>query len=319
MSRSLGLVVLALAACEVEETQSQITSALYTQQCPTTTVEGVDVYSGTGVINWTRLKSSGRQFAFIKATQGDYNRQATFKTQWDGAAAAGVLRSPYHFFDGTIDGVAQATVFLDEIAQAGGLQPTDLPPMLDIECPTSSNQAASQSNCEHAGDSGWVATATLSQRIFDWLAAVEQATGRAPILYSYPSWFASVGVTDVRLAAYPLFVASYNTCASVPAPWTQTVFWQYSATGTVPGIAGTGNADVDRFVGSDGDLVNLTAVTPDAGAVAGDAAASGDAGIAPPTPAGCGCQADGGPGWWLVPALVALMLFTRRRARSPRH
>ena len=42
--------------------------------------------------------------------------------------------------------------------------------------------------------------------------------------------------------------------SDLPSPWTTWTFWQYSATGTVPGISGA--MDLDRF---DGDLAALTA------------------------------------------------------------
>ena len=66
-----------------------------------------------------------------------------------------------------------------------------------------------------------MARSLVTQRIFDWLDTVKSATGRMPVLYSYPSWFDSVGITDAQLAGYPLFIASYNSCATVPGPWTQ--------------------------------------------------------------------------------------------------
>jgi GH25 family lysozyme M1 (1,4-beta-N-acetylmuramidase) len=314
-----------LAACAVPDDRAREGSAeqalaSYTKQCPTVTVEGVDVYSGDGTIDWSMVASSGRQFAFIKATQGDYNHQSTFAAQWSGAAAAGILRSPYHFFDGTKDGVAQASWFLDYINSAGGgLQDGDLAPLLDLECPTSANASSTQSDCEgFTGGSGWVDNATLKQRVYDFLTTVAQATGRTPIIYSFPSWFASVNFTDAELAAYPLYIASYNSCASVPAPWAAATFWQYSATGTVAGISGTGNVDLDRFVGSDGDLVAQTGGTPDAGIVdAGGSGnpATGDAGTDPAgVHSGCGCEARGGGSPWSVaPILAALGICTRRR------
>jgi lysozyme len=310
VSRKL-ILVLAVAACSAPD-ESEESSAL-TTQCATQSVEGVDVYAGTGTIDWAMVKASGRQFAFIKATQGDYNKQANFAANWTNAQAAGVLRSPYHFFDGTKDGVAQANWFLGEITAAGGLQPGDLPPMLDIECPTSSVQANAQSNCEFTGDSGWVATATLVQRVFDWLATVEQATGRMPIIYSYPSWFASAKVTDARLAAYPLFNATYGSCASVPAPWTSAVFWQYSATTRVPGITAAG--DVDRFFGTPDQLVGLTmpVVPPDAGVGDADPGLA-DANVNPETGmrGGCGCRTGSGAGslWWIA---IGVLVLRRRR------
>ncbi len=306
MGRASIAWLCALGACggigEREET-SELT------QCTTPTLEGVDVYSGTGTIDWAMVKASGRQFAFIKATQGDYNKQASFATQWSGALAAGIVRSPYHFFDATIDGVVQANAFLAELASAGGLQDGDLPPMLDLECPTSSSQTQTESGCEYAGNSGWVPTAMLIQRTFDWLTTVQQATGRTPIIYSYVSWFAGTAFTDARLASYPLYIASYASCATIPAPWTTAVFWQYSATTAVPGIAAKG--DVDRFFGSASDLAALTTTAPPDAGIPVDMPE--DAGAMEPAEqkGSGGCRSTGSPPLWL--ALAGLALVWRRR------
>ena len=238
------------------------------------------------------------------------------------------MRSPYHFFDATIDGSAQAQTFLAAISSAGGMTDADLPPMLDLECPTSSSQSASKSddpNCEYTGDDGWVATATLEQRVSDWLAAVTAATGRVPIVYSYPSWFADVGDTGSAIAALPLYIASYQSCANVPAPWGSAVFWQYSASGTVPGV--TGQVDVDRFFGSAGDLQAWNAGTlPDGGmrdaGVGVDAAGNGELPDGGATgqgggAGGCGCHAgassDTGAGAFVLAMIGAAGLRRRRR------
>lgn len=315
--RRLLLVSVCLAGCgglapgELDEANTQF--------CPTPTVEGVDVYAGDGAIDWAKLKASGRVFAFIKATQGNYNKQSTFAAHWSGAAANGLYRSAYHFFDATIDGNAQAQWFLDEVNAAGGMRATDLPAMLDIECPTSSVQAMAQANCEYAGNSGWAPPATLAQRAFDWLAAVEKATGKKPIVYSYPAWFADAGFTDARLAAYPLFIATYGACASVPPPWTSAVFWQYSATGTVPGI--TPAADEDRFFGTLQQLGGFAAPPPaDAGAADLATASAFDLGGDAGTMAkhrGCSCQLGAAPSPppLAVAALLALVVVLRHARR----
>jgi len=299
--------LLIVAACATPQPQGQAVEQALTQ-CGSAVVEGLDVYAGTGTIDWAKVQASGRGFAFIKATQGDYNVQSTFPTNWTNALAAGVKRSPYHFFDGTVDGVLQANTFLAEVQTAGGLQVGDLPALLDLECPTSAVQASAQANCEHTGDSGWVDQATLKQRVYDWLDTVQAATGRPPIIYSYPSWFAALSFTDAKLTNYPLFIASYNSCATIPQPWTTAVFWQYSATGTVPGV--TGQADVDRFFGSAADLDGFTIQPP---------AAQPDAGVDPMTPpmkespAGCGCRSSDGTSWSV--AAFGLILVLRRRKR----
>src|SRR3954468_18448069 len=91
-------------------------------------VEGVDVSDGQGTIDWKAAKGAGLGFAVIKATQGTYNTQKTFASNWSNAKAAGLVRAAYHFFDPTQDGVAQAQHFLSVV---GPLGPGDLPPMLD--------------------------------------------------------------------------------------------------------------------------------------------------------------------------------------------
>jgi|HubBroStandDraft_6_1064221.scaffolds.fasta_scaffold192498_2 lysozyme len=317
-----GLVLLAAcAACTTPVRESSVAQSVTQCGSGSDVVEGVDVFSGDGTIDWTKLAASGRKFVFIKATQGDYETQSTFNADWSGALAAGVLRSPYHFFDGTVDGVTQANSFLAELTAAGGLAVGDLPPMLDIECPTASTQAASSQSCEGGTDSGWVAPATLQKEIFDWLDTVQQATGTTPILYSYVSWFADVEVTDSRLAGYPLYIASYNSCATVPAPWTAATFWQYSATATVPGISGTNSTDVDRFFGDAAELQLLTVQPP---AVTD----TPDAGVAPGPPAPTephdmgGCASNNGPSpWWLAgfaALVIAIRGAKRRSSKKPR-
>ena len=338
---NIGLAAILVSGCGGVEVGEF--SEASTQQCPTSTVEGVDVYAGNGTINWSQVKTSGRVFAFMKATQGNYNKQSTFNSNWANTKASGLARSPYHFFDATVDGVAQAHWFLDEIAQAGGIGPGDLPPMLDIECPTSNVQASASATCLGSA-SGWAPSGTISQRAFDFLDTVEAATGMRPLIYSYPSWFASVGFTDPKLATYPLFIASYssNTCATVPAPWTKAVFWQYSATTKVPGIGGgSANVDVDRFIGTGAELAAYAA-----GDMAGDGGTDGGGSVAPVDFAapvdlaadagtgtasghpgtGCGCQLGGksdrprGP--WLISILALLaMCWDGRRQngnRTPR-
>jgi lysozyme len=290
-----------------------------TQQCPAQTVEGIDVFQGTGAIDWTLVKGSGRQFAFIKTTQGDYNLQSTFAQSWSQSRAAGVLRSPYHFFDPTIDGVAQARWFLAALDSAGGLQDDDLPPMLDIECPVSGDQTRATSagpSCEHAGDSGWAPGPVLAQRIFDWLDAVEAAVGRKAILYSYSSWFGNVGFADPKLAAYPLFVATYGACASVPAPWLHATFWQYSDKAAVPGLQG--QADLDRFLGDPSELARFIAASAASDGGADLLNQNGDQGSGAGAHGGCQLGRGALPTAWPLAVAYLLALGPYLLVRRPR-
>ena len=265
---SLAAVALAasLPACVVDVT-GELDEA--TSVCPTATVEGLDISNGNGVIDWSQVYASGRRFAIIKATQGDYYTSAAFPTQWSGAKAAGLVRSPYHFFDPTIDGVAQAKHFL---AVVGALGAGDLPPMLDIECPTSSVQSMAQSNCEYGGttpDSGWVTPAVLNQRIADWLDyAVEAQTGRTPIIYSYNYWFSDSGADSKALLGYPFYVSSPSTgsCYTVGVgnSFTSALIWPVERV-RARALGVTGTVDLDRFVGTLEQLQMLAGGGVDAG------------------------------------------------------
>jgi GH25 family lysozyme M1 (1,4-beta-N-acetylmuramidase) len=247
-NRTVALsILLLLVSCGAEQGDSSLREATEAvSQCPTQTAEGVDVSDHNGTIDWAAVKKSGRAFAFMKATQGTYNTQATFSRNWNGSKSSGVLRSPYHFFDPREDGVMQADKFLGVV---GLVEAGDLAPMLDLECPDG------DANCLYTGEPGIVAGALVVARALAWLETVEQRTGRKPIIYSYPAWFGSLGTDTSKLAAYPLFIATLSNCASVPSPWTKAAFWQYSWTGTVPGIPG--EVDVDRFMGSTADLVGF--------------------------------------------------------------
>ncbi len=263
----VGSLVVAVQACsssEGQETVGTITEA-YTKVCPTQTVEGIDIYDGDGAIDWAAVKASGREFAFIKATQGTYNTQSRFAYNWENAKSAGVLRSAYHFFDPTEDGAAQADHFLQVM---GTLEPGDLPAALDVECPDGDAKCLGFS-----GGSGQAPASDIVQRALAWLHAVENATGRKPFVYTFPSYFPDLGVDTSGFAAFPLWIATISQCASVPAPWTTMVVWQYGWTGNVPGVPSS--CDVDRFNGTKNALVAFAnASSTDAGT---DAAVGKDA------------------------------------------
>ena len=239
----------------------------YTQQCAKTTVEGVDVSDGQGSIDWSAVKAAGRDFAFMKATQGTYFTAKTFAANWSGAKKAGVLRSAYHFFDPTEDGVAQANHFLNVVGTIG---PDDLPAMLDVECPDGDSACLGWS-----GGTGDAPASDIVKRATDWLVTVTDATGKKPIVYTFPAYFPDLSVDTSALGKYPLYIATIASCASVPAPWKSAVFWQYSWTGTVSGISG--QVDMDRFFGSMTDLQAFASTTGGGGA-GGSSGAGGAAG-----------------------------------------
>jgi lysozyme len=203
-------------------------------------IQGLDVSHDQGQIDWSQVAAARRQFVFIKATQGITEADPDFKTNWQNAQEAGLLRGAYHYFQPGDDPLAQAKNFLS----VATLQPGDLPPVLDIEV------------------QGDLTASQLLQDVRAWLEAVREKTGVVPILYTDPGFWNTLGAQG--FSEYPLWVAAPNGDSepSLPTGWTSWLFWQYSQAGTVPGI--TPQVDLDVFQGSFEELRGLT-VGPTAG------------------------------------------------------
>lgn len=199
------------------------------------TVDGIDVSGYQGTIDWAKVAASGRKFAIAKATEGTTFTDSTFATNWAAMKSHGILRSAYHFFHSNDDPVAQAHYFVDTM---GPLDANDLPPMLDLE--VTDGQSA----------------ATVASTALTWLQTVEQLTGRKPIVYTYPDFWQNQINKPAGFTGYPLNIANYGvTCPNVVGSWATWTMWQYSSTGSVPGISG--NVDEDTFNGSLTALMQL--------------------------------------------------------------
>ena len=188
-------------------------------------VQGIDVSHYQGAVNWNQVAQTGMAFAFIKATEGISEVDPQFQANWSGAHAAGLLRGAYHFYDPGADPHQQAESFLSVVRPGAGA----LPPALDVE--TSGEPSE------------------ILAGIQVWLTAVEQATGRAPVLYTNPSFWAGLGTGASGFGRFPLWIAEYGvTAPKVPEGWTTWTFWQFSESGSVPGIQGP--VDLDLFQGT---------------------------------------------------------------------
>jgi lysozyme len=198
------------------------------------TVDGIDVSHWQGAIDWAAVRGSGVDFAFIKATEGATYTDPQFARNWAAAGEAGVMRGAYHYFRPGTDPVKQAENFL-RVARIG---PNDLPAVLDVE--TSEGLA---------GDA-------LLRAVRTWLETVERATGKRPIVYTYPDFWNRYAAGSP--GPYPLWIASYGRDQPlVPIGWNDWTFWQYTSTGRVPGIAG--DVDQNRFNGGSAQFAAIVA------------------------------------------------------------
>jgi GH25 family lysozyme M1 (1,4-beta-N-acetylmuramidase) len=200
--------------------------------CPTgPTLRGVDVSVFQGPIDWNTVAASGVGFAYARVSDGAKFVDPAFDGNYSGIKAAGLTRGAYQFFEPGEDPASQADLMIQKIGTLGS---GDLPPALDVE--VTDGQSAT----------------TIAAGIQTWVTVVQNATGRAPVIYAGPGfWNSSVGSSI--FGGDPLWVANWGvTCPNVPSGWNNWVFWQFSDQGSVPGIGAA--VDLDEFNGSLADL-----------------------------------------------------------------
>ena len=258
-------VALSIAACSQSQAPTCSSGAPLSVCAGKSTLKGVDVSSYQGTIQWPTVKAAGITFAFARVSDGTAYPDPDFAANWKGMKSAGVVRGVYQYFEPAVDPTAQANLLLSSVAAAGGFEPGDIPPVMDIET------------------TGGQSTTTIQAHMKTWLGVIENAVGRKPLIYTSSGFGPNIGT---GFGAYPLWVANWGvTCPSLPGGWTSWVFWQTADNGSVKGI--TGLVDLDEFNGAPADLTafGFPASSTDGGTGSGDAGAvpdaSSDGGVAP--------------------------------------
>lgn len=181
--------------------------------------QGIDVSHWQGQIDWGKVKASGIQFAFIKATEGKNYTDPRFFENAREARAAGIKVGFYHYAtpSSPSDSEQEANWFLSVV----GTLPHDLPYAYDLE----ENKQG-------------LAPVQLTQAANHWLERVYSASGRLPLVYSYPH-FIQTQIVNGGLVRYPLWLAFYRS--GPPADmggWDRWTVLQYTNQGEVSGISG---------------------------------------------------------------------------------
>ncbi|QWU13871.1 Lyzozyme M1 (1,4-beta-N-acetylmuramidase), GH25 family [Paenibacillus sophorae] len=193
--------------------------------------QGLDVSHHNGQIDWSQVADEGYHFVFIKASEGKSFRDNKFTDNLKGAREAGLLAGAYHFLDAVTpeDARLEADNFASAIEEAGGISELDMPPVLDYE-----------------NNPGKLAPKEIRIVAQAFLNEIEALTGCRPIIYT-GSVFASN--FDSSFSGYKLWIAKYSSQPPLNIQaWDKWDIWQYTQTGTVPGI--TGNVDLDWYNGS---------------------------------------------------------------------
>lgn len=200
-------------------------------------IHGIDVSRHQGTIDWRAVAQSGTRFAYIKATDGGDYLDPNFRTNWNQARAAGVPRGAYHFVYWCRPASEQVAWFAANVPA----EPDALPPVLDLEWNNGSS-------CKHS-----LSRDEVLEKVRVLLAGMEAHTGKVPVIYTDINFHRDV-LEGVPLDN-PMWLRSVAAQPHERFTNRPFAFWQYTQTGTVPGI----RTEVDRnaWFGSESDWIQF--------------------------------------------------------------
>jgi GH25 family lysozyme M1 (1,4-beta-N-acetylmuramidase) len=180
-------------------------------------------------LDWKAVKSSGLDFAYLKASDGK-NTDYSFAKNWRALEpeheAGRIYRGAYHFFRFKDDVKEQAGAFLQAVGAVNGTKPKQLSPSLDLEPIAVTIQPGSDldRSCpsKFRGDSNgkavcdmWytVPSDQIVKMVDTWIGEVEQSTGLKVVIYTTVSWWGTAigeaGNASV-LQNRPIWIARYT-------------------------------------------------------------------------------------------------------------
>lgn len=208
-------------------------------------VNGLDVSTYQGNIDWGRVKANGYSFAIAKATEGTGEDDDTFAVNHVQEIREGMIAGAYHFMSWAKDPAEQAEHFLSIYTPRNG----DLPPTLD--CEAFPEPEGGWANASAAVREEYSQDAT--NRMATWIAKVETRLGGGKVMiYTDYDAIVSGRFNHTYFTGHPLWLAAYNSDTLPPYVGWNVRMWQYADNGRVDGIKG--NVDLDRFYGSIDDL-----------------------------------------------------------------
>ena len=184
---------------------------------------GIDVSKYQGRIDWGAVAASGINFAIIRvgyrgATTGALIEDPYFRSNIAGATRAGIKVGVYFFTQAVTEAeaVEEASMVLSLIS---GYKVT-YPVFIDSESATN-------------GRANGLDTATRTAVVKAFCQTIANS-GYRPGVYASKNWFGS-RLNASALSNYCIWVAQYNTSCTYSGKYDM---WQYTSSGTVPGING---------------------------------------------------------------------------------
>lgn len=197
----------------------------------TPSVLGIDVSFWQEDIDWKQVKAAGVEFAMIRAgwrgsEQGVLAEDEFAQTNYTGATDAGVKVGAYFFSQAiSVEEAVEEANYLLEIIKDWNLE---MPVVYDWEFISADSRT------------GKMAPRTLTDCTKAFCETIKKA-GHTPMVYFNKNQSLQMLYLE-ELTDYGFWLAQYDTVLNYPY---KIDMWQYSETGTVPGIEG--NVDINLF------------------------------------------------------------------------
>lgn len=180
-------------------------------------MNGIDIYSGDGAINFSQIKADGASDIYIKATEGKTYQDSTCRSFYSQARAVGLNVGFYHYLRNN----SMSDEVNNLLAATSGC----------------SSQLKYAIDCEITlGQSAQQITNNIRQ-FYD----IMKSRGYECVLYTYLS-FLHDNIIYSQIADIPVWIADY--CSSDPHVQNE-VGWQFSESGWLAGASH--NIDEDNF------------------------------------------------------------------------
>ena len=187
--------------------------------------EGIDVSHYQGSIDWDEVvNGTSISYAYLKATEGASLVDKTYERNLSEARRVGLSVGSYHFYRPNIDWRKQ----FDNMTSVVKPSEQDLVPIIDIE---------------HRGS---VSYETFISDLRTFIQKVTEFYGKKPLLYTYHNFYNRYMLGEFK--DYHFMIARYRTDSPTLNDGKDYIMWQYTATGSIPGIRG--NVDRSRIMGN---------------------------------------------------------------------
>lgn len=199
---------------------------------------GIDISQYQGDIDWAQVKASGFDFVFIRIGTRGYESGSIYEDErWavnlKDARQAG-LEVGVYFFSGAVN-EQEAEEEADYIIEKLNGEPLELGVVLDVETIGSGTSRHDYLSAEQYTAN----TSAFCERV--------KAAGYNPIVYSNIFWEAT-HYDMTRIGNYDIWYADYMTTPQTPYRYR---FWQYTDSGTISGINGAVDLDIELIPKSD--------------------------------------------------------------------